>query len=107
MAWSSFILTDSKFLEQPQRQEQFTGIACEAGYRCNDNPVDLTLFAVLDQSAKFIPFFHSGAGDAFVRIDIDQGVFGMLFLAVLVASDLRSKGVKLVVRIAWPPAICR
>ena len=54
---------------------------------------------------QIISLVHAGAGDAFIRIDVNQLVLRMSSLIVLVVSDLCGEGVKLVFAVTGYSAV--
>jgi hypothetical protein len=56
---------------------------------------------------QIVALVHAGAGDTFIRIDVNQLVLRMSSLVVLVVSDLCGEGVKLVFAVTGYSAASR
>lgn len=60
----------------------------------------LPFLAVGYQPIQLVPLFHLGSRDAFIGINVDELIFGMLLGIVAVVADLCGEGMELVGGIA-------
>ena len=96
---------DADIFEKADRCQKLLGVSCEAGHRFDDDAVDQAFLTVSNHPVQIISLVHAGAGDSFIRIDVNQLVLRMCFLVVLVLSNLCGEGVKLVFAITGYSAV--
>lgn len=96
---------DADIFEEADRCQKLLGVSRKAGHRFDDDAVDQAFLAVSNQPMQIVALVHAGAGDTFIRIDVNQLVLRMSSLVVLVVSDLCGEGVKLVFAVTGYSAV--
>ena len=97
-------------LDFPQHSGDSDAVECVSSKPADgfdDDHIHLSAPALADQLVELVPFFHAGAGDAFVGVDPGEFPVGFPIDAVGIIPHLCFVAVELFFLLGGYPAVCR